>query len=320
MADDLKKLLKEFLAEAKLEGRTIQGLIGLRKSIPHLFAYLEEKNLQLMELKLKEAVGYQGWLRERLTKKGNKYSGRTIDAYLVSATAFCEFVKSKGVLAVNPFKEMRKIRPEKKLPQNILREKELCRLLERLAHYRDGANLKQQKTRYKVHVIAELMYATGMRISEVAALRVDDIDFANSIVNVREGKGGQSRICLLNTYACEVLRLYVEKMQSVLFSEWNGRNSNLLFGVRWGQFGHVVNDTLKQAAVEAGTGRFNTHGFRHALGSHLLRAGCSIRHIQAILGHKALRNTEVYTKVEREDLKEVLDKFHPRQFKRVRDE
>jgi site-specific recombinase XerD len=212
------------------------------------------------------------------------------------------------------------VRVEKKLPRNLLKEKEMDRFLERLSRFEEGKSLKNRVFRYRVHVIAELMYSTGLRISEVADLKVNDVDLRRSLVEVREGKGGRARVAFLNEYAREVLRVFIEKMRPLVFSECNERNGALLFGTGWAWLGHVVNNTLKAAAKEAETSAPTSHGFRHALGYHLLRSGCNVRHIQQILGHRKLSTTEIYTKVEKEDLKEVMDRHHPRRFKRLQDE
>jgi len=81
----------------------------------------------------------------------------------------------------------------------------------------------------------------------------------------------------------------------------------------------MTNRVLRKTAQSMEVPTLTSHLFRHALGFHLLRAGCNIRHIQQILGHKSIKNTEIYTKVEKEDLREVIDKCHPRTFAEVSD-
>ena len=182
-----------------------------------------------------------------------------------------------------------------------------------LANYNNEKGLKNRISKYRVHVIAELMYSAGMRISEVAKLKVTDIDFIRGIVRIREGKGGIGRIAFLNECTQKVLMLYVNEMRELVFNEWNKRNDTL-FGIKESCFEKAVNKELRKAGRKLNLGTFTSHGFRHALGFHLLRAECDIRKIQEILGHKSLKNTEIYTKVEKEDLRDVLDQYHPRSF------
>jgi integrase/recombinase XerD len=316
----MNELLTEFLESEKLKGARKQYLIGLRHRVPKLLHYLSSRGLEFGELKVRGALAFQGELIETRAKNGGKYASATVLAYVFAALAFYDFLKEKGLVSSNPFKEIRKVRAEKKLPRNLLKEKEMDRFLERLAHFEEGQTLKHRVFRYRVHVIAELMYSTGLRISEVADLRVEDVDLRRSLIEVREGKGGRARVAFLNEYAREVLRVYLEKMRPLVFSQCNERNGGLLFGTGWGWLGHVVNATLKEAAKEAETIAPTSHGFRHALGYHLLRSGCGIRYIQQILGHRKLSTTEIYTKVEKEDLKAVMDRHHPRRLRRLVDE
>ena len=319
MEEQYRKLFEEYLNEIKLEGHTVQGLLGLRIRVPKFFTFLTEKNLKINEVGIREAQDFQGWLIETGRLDGGAYSPKTVNSYLIAATNFYEFAKRKGLVASNPFKEIKKMRIDKKLPRNLLKEDQMNRFLEKLSRFdeagRTGApSLKAKTTRYKVHVIGELMYATGLRVSEAANLLSTDINFSKGTITVREGKGGKSRTAWMNDYAKEVLKLYVEEMREVVFNEWNKRNGTL-FGVRWQPFEKLVNGVLRSTARELGFPTMTSHGFRHALGYHLLRAGCNIRYIQEILGHKLIRNTEIYTKVDKEDLKEVLDTCHPRKFK-----
>jgi site-specific recombinase XerD len=223
------------------------------------------------------------------------------------------------MVASNPFKEIKKMRIDKKLPRNLLKEDQMNLFLEKLSRYDEEDSLKKKITQYRVHVVAELLYASGLRISEVANLQVEDINFTRGTVTVREGKGKKTRTAWLNDYAKEVLHLYVTEMRELVFNEWNERNGTL-FGVRWQSFEKMVNKILNKTAKELGFPGFTAHKFRHAAGYHLLRAGCNIRYIQEILGHKLLRNTEIYTKVDKEDLKEVLDTCHPRKFRSMNHE
>ena len=112
----------------------------------------------------------------------------------------------------------------------------------------------------------------------------------------------------LNDYAVGVLRLYLERMRDLVATSWQRRRGELLFGMHWERLGKRVNQVLARAGSDCGCPRFRSHAF----GYHLLRSGCSIRHIQQLLGHRRLRNTEVYTKVDQQGLQRVLDRYHPR--------
>ena len=304
------------MEEESLRGHTEQGLDSMRRALPKLFTYFEKQGLSAGEVGALEATEYQGWLIKTGRTDGGKYSSKTILAHIFAASSFYEFLKRRKLTNTNPFKEIKKIRLEKSLPSGILKEKEMDEFLYVLSRWDEEENGQNKITRYKTHIIAELQYATGLRISEVAALRIDDIDFDRGTIHVQEGKGGRERIAFLNSYASELLKIYIERIRPKIFTELNDKNRDLLFGVKRQGLGEVVNATLNRVAKELGHKKFTSHGFRHGLGYHLLRAGCSVRHIQAILGHKCLKSTEVYTKVDKEELKRVLDTYHPRKWKK----
>jgi integrase/recombinase XerC len=317
MEEKYRPLFKEYVNQMRLAGHTKQGITGLRNRVPKFFTFLDKHDLAIHEVGITQAQDYQGWLIATGRRDRGKYSPKTINTYIVAASSFCEFAKQKGLVPANPFKEIKRMRIDKKLPRNLLKEDRMDLFLEKLGRYDEENCLKTKKTRYRVHVIAELLYATGLRISEAANLRVEDIDFSRGTITVREGKGGRTRTAWMNDYAKEILKLYVEQMRELVFNEWNEKNGTL-FGVRWQSFEKMVNKVLRKTAGELGCPEVTAHSFRHAVGYHLLRAGCNIRYIQEILGHKLLRNTEIYTKVDKEDLREVLDTFHPRQFRSSR--
>ena len=312
MNKNRKELLSEFLKEEKTQGRREQGLMDLRSSVPKFFSFLDESDLTLSYVGVSQALDYQLWLIETGRNDGQPYSMRTVNSYMVSITAFYEYLKAAGFVMGNPFKEIRKVRCEKKLPPFILKENEAGHLLEELEDFTADSHLKRQIRKYRFHVICELLYSTGLRISEAAALRPEDIDLIRGTVSVIEGKGGYSRTAILNDYARVILSIYIQEIRPLILTQWH--DERLLFGTAsWGRFGKFVNEGLKEYSEKLKLPPVRSHGFRHALGYHLLRAGCPIRSIQEILGHKALRNTEIYTKVDKEDLKEILDRFHPRQ-------
>jgi site-specific recombinase XerD len=170
---------------------------------------------------------------------------------------------------------------------------------------------------YRIHVLAELQYAAGLRISEAAGLQVQDVDLERGLIHVHNGKGGYDRVCFLNEYCVRVLKLYIQRIRPLVCSVWNKDSDRLFNTGRVWWFGHSVNEALRKIGAQEGFPNFTSHTLRHALGYHLLRAGAPIRSIQQILGHRRLRNTEVYTKVDKEDLKSVLDAKHPRQWRQM---
>jgi integrase/recombinase XerC len=312
MNTENRRIFTEYLEYERLRGHTEQGFIDLRSRVPRFIEYLEDCGLSVSEVRIKEALGFQGELIER------KLANTTVSSYLTPAASFCEYLRKKGLIPENPFSVIRRVRPEKHIPRNIPKEHEVEKLLDILSRFAVEGRLDDCRNAYRLHVVAELLYSTGMRASEIAGIKTGDIDFGKGLVYVNTGKGGESRIAFLSDYARAVLRLYITRMRRSMTTVQNERNRELLFGVQWGWFGHVVNERLRDIARKNKLPRMTCHVFRHAVGYHLLRAGCNIRHIQEILGHKRLKTTEIYTKVDAGDLRFVLDNCHPRKWQGAR--
>ena len=314
MNDENKAIFKNYIKELADLGYRERGITGFKARIKRFFTYLEEMDLTVNEVKIKEAQNYQGWLKEYGRSKGFNYTNATIKTYITASVNFYEYLKRNHKVLTNPFLEIRRVQPEKVLPRNLLKEKEMSIFLTALSKFEEEKRLTAKVTGFKVWIVSEVMYATGLRIAEVSNLKVEDIDFDRGLINVIEGKQGLNRVCYLNEYAEKLLRIYINEFRDLTFNYWNKENSNLLFGVKWNNFDKTVNKTLRKISIKLKMPVFTSHNFRHCLGYHLLRSGCDVRHIQAILGHKFLRNTEVYTKVDKEELKEVFDRYHPRTF------
>ena len=259
-------------------------------------------------MRVKDALGYQGHLQEQGLARAS------VLFLLYSASSFYAYLKRSGRVAHNPFAEIRKPRREKHLPPALLKEAQMCAFLSELSRFDCGARLIDRVKAYRAHVAAEFLYATGMRASEAAGVRVEDLDFNESVVRVREGKGGVTRMAILGSHAAEVLRLYIERMRPLVLNNQHQRSRELLFGVKWNSFSECVNKVYRSASCRLGFTKTTCHMFRHAVGYHLLRAGCNIRYIQDILGHRDLKSTEFYTRVDTEDLRDVVDRFHPRRW------
>jgi site-specific recombinase XerD len=320
MTNEEMKLVEDYIKYLKLRSYSMRRKREIENRIKKYFDYLHEADLNIFQIKLKEAAGYQKWLLEQKTKSGSSYSSFMIACYMVSITRFYNYLKENHQVYTNPFIEVKKIRVDVKIPRNVLKPKDMIRLLNELAMFdKCDGNMISKITRYKVHVACELMYAAGLRSFEVSELKPANIDFDKGIIHVEEGKGGVSRIALLNDYAKGILKIYLDEMRELTFNNWNQKNGSL-FGMGWERFNHVINDALKKVCIKLNLPQFTSHCFRHSVGYHLLKSGLDIRYIQAILGHKRLSSTEIYTKVDKEDLREVLNKYHPRQFKKRKKE
>lgn len=292
-----------------------QGFSTLQGQTFRMLAWFDAEELFPPEVTIQDAVRYQAALSERTKEDGLAISTGTMRNYLKVARGFFSFLVNTERVATNPFLELVPPRLPRYLSRNTLTESQMARLLsvlERFDAARDGLG---RLRRYRVHVLAEFLYATGLRIAEACALRDADIDLGQRLVHVREGKGGTWRTAFLSGYAADVMDRYLSRGRGLLMKGYARSRPDTLFGAESTQVAFVANGELRLVCSELGIPVITTHGFRHSLGSHLLRAGADMRHIQALLGHERLGTTQIYTQVDKEDLKRSLDSFHPRQWR-----
>jgi site-specific recombinase XerD len=231
-------------------------------------------------------------------------------AMMMAAGLWCSYLVKWGILPHNPMKRVKNVRIDKTIPFDIFKEDEMEIFLDRLADWESETTLKRKAFRYRAHVMAEVQYASGIRLEELADLSADDVDWNRGILTVRRGKGYKERKAFLNAYALDVLRLWMDMKSLVLRSD--DAKKDRIFGAQGSTLEHTYNAILSQVANQMDHPNWTSHKLRHALGYHLLRAGCKLRHIQAILGHEKIGTTEVYTRVDERDSQAVLDACHPR--------
>jgi integrase/recombinase XerD len=309
MNSEHERLRSEYIEELTLQGKYLHNP---NMTLKKFFAYCEEEDIRYDVITLSEAENFQSRLLMDVKEDGTpRYVRRSVAGMMGALTSFYVWLRKKRKVHANPFKEMTKIRSEKFLPRNIPSEKEMDALLTYFREFSKGENLHERRNRYKAHVIAEVMYSSGCRIHEAAALTASDVDLLRNTIRIHDSKTKKHRNGILNDYAAKVLSHYMNVMREYVNFGKNGADATLLFGARYNM--HMwLNRDIGRAGKETQLGKMTSHVFRHACASHLLRGGCDIRYIQTILGHDNITSTQVYTKVEKEDLLRVIDAFHPR--------
>jgi site-specific recombinase XerD len=302
------ELIDLHLRQLEIQGR--RSLASIGQYLKEYRRWLEAESLELGDVDARHAEAYQTDLATRMNDAGEaRYRAKTVSVMLWSVRSFYEWLREGGYVERNPFRQIPRMKVGKRIPREVPTADELCENLDSLARFWETApgvpaTTSEKRTRYRVHVISELLYATGMRIGELGALRVEDIDVADRLVRIRDGKGALSRSAYMNDYAASVVGIYVERMRKSVHYRFF---QETLFGTKDGQcLGGQLNVQLKKYVG------MTSHGFRHAVGTHLLSSGCDLRMIQLILGHEDLKSTAIYTKVVKEELREQLDRHHPR--------
>jgi integrase/recombinase XerC len=243
----------------------------------------------------------------------------TISRKLSSVRAFCRFLMKRGVIAGNPAAAIRGPKKPKGLPR-ALDVDDAFRLVEapgktgRTTHrtLSPEEDARHGLLRLRDEAMLELLYSTGLRVSEACGLDTTDIDrdrYGVPLVIVRRGKGGKSRDVPLGGAADRALTAYLPARQSL------GAGGTALFVNATGDrlTPRSVQRMVKRWTIAGGVHADATpHGLRHSFATHLLDEGVDLRSIQELLGHASLGSTQIYTKVSLDHLMKVYDDAHPR--------
>ncbi len=256
-------------------------------------------NQLMVHADVEDARSYLVMLNEKA------YSKATVARKLATLRSFYKYLIRSGHIESNPMSSVRTPKQEKKLPR-FLEYEEVKRLLETppldtWLGSRDRA-------------ILEVLYSTGIRVSELVALNMDDIDFLGEVVHVR-GKGKKERIAPISSSALQTIQHYMEfrnkRSQNnenfdmkVLFVNKHGRRLSTR-SVR-----RKMDKYLKIAGLDP---NISPHTLRHSFATHMLNNGADLRSVQELLGHQSLSTTQVYTHLTTSKLKEVYDNAHPRE-------
>ncbi|KMK77208.1 tyrosine recombinase XerC [Alkalihalobacillus pseudalcaliphilus] len=241
---------------------------------------------------------------ERLFNK--KYERKSVSRRLSALRTYFRFLEKENVIADNVFKLVPLPKQKSRLP-NFLYEKEIEQLFLSL----EGEKPLEQRDR----AILELLYATGMRVSECQQLQVSDLDFSIETVLIH-GKGNKERYVPIGQFACEALNTYLLDGRLQLLSKAKeSKESNHLFLNYSGQplsvrsYSDILKKRMKEAAL---TANISPHQLRHSFATHLLNNGADLRVVQELLGHSSLSSTQIYTHVSKERLRDVYKQNHPR--------
>ena len=231
------------------------------------------------------------------------YSQSTRARKIASCKSLFGFLVMEDVVKANPTANLSSPRTGRSLPE-ALTEEEIDRLLS-TASKDDTPESSRDQT------MLELLYATGMRVSELVSLNLEDVDTDNGYVRCF-GKGGKERVLPIYEQAAESLEWYITGARPLLESEKSATSLFLnMRGSRLTRQGFWL--ILKGRAERAGlNGRITPHTLRHSFATHLLRGGAPLRHVQELLGHASISTTQIYTHLTSEHVRAEYDRAHPR--------
>ena len=291
-----KNLVDNFLdflqKDKKLSDNTLQSY---NRDIKLYCNYLDAHNMDVVKANEEELNTYLDSLKE------NGKAVSTVSRNLASLRSFYQYLHRTKVISDDPTLNLESPKIERKLPK-VLSSEQVELLLEQpkcvdLKGYRDKAML-------------ELVYATGIRVTELISLNMSDIDLENGYIKC-VGKN-KERVIPIGSLAVNALKEYVDKSRSILLKDENDQalfvNVNGQRLTRQG-FWKIIKQYKTQANIDVD---ITPHTLRHSFAVHLLENGAELRAIQEMLGHSDISSTQVYAQIEQNRIKDVYMKSHPR--------
>ena len=291
--NSLNELIEEFLRYLLIDKGYSENTINSYKI--DLEKFLEYNgNKSIDTISNSDLKNYIKYLKEE------KLSDKSISRNISCLKSFYKFLVIEKYVNSNPSDSLFGIKTKKSLP-NTLTEDEILKLLD--------IKLTDNYS-YRNKAMIELMYATGLRVSELVNLKLSDIDLNQDIIRIY-GKGSKERIVPIGEYSKEYLEKYIYEYRSSMLKKENNEylflNNHGKKMTRQGFF-----KILKSIALEKGiTKDFSPHTIRHSFASHLLKYGADLRTIQELLGHSDISTTQIYTHITNEELKKNYRDYHP---------
>jgi len=300
-----EELLEKFQEHLKVRGQAPTTLYTVSRRLSYFIKWLAREEIEISDLTPSHIKRFAGYLNfEYVTWKGAPFSPVSIQDMLMNLSSFLRYLARAGFLLLDLSGEVILPKFKKALPRDILSYCEVKRLLSR-PDVEEPLGLRDR-------AILEVLYASGLRRKELVRLDLYDADLETRTLMVRQGKGHKDRMLPLGRWACHYLKLYLEKSRPLALPD--ASEKALFLGRRGqrltpGQVGRIVREYAENLAPGK---RLTCHALRHTFATHLLEAGANIRAIQELLGHAALRSTQIYTRISPQELKKIHKKCHPR--------
>ena len=285
----INKFIEYLIIDKKYSENTIKSYNNDLKKFNDYF-----KNKTINKIEENNIKNYIKYLKQE------NNDNRTISHNISTLRSFYKFLLIEKTIKNNPMEYIEQPKLKKTLPKTLTIE-EIDKLLD--IKLKDAFSFRNK-------AMLELMYSSGLRVSELINVNIHDIDTSNCIIRIM-GKGSKERIVPLGDYAIKYIEIYLreyrEKLTKRELNDYLFLNNHGKKMTRQGFF-----KILKQIAKEKGIKtEFSPHTLRHSFATHLLNGGADLRSIQEMLGHESISTTQIYTHVSKEKLKENYDNFHP---------
>lgn len=295
----MRETIEAFLRFLELEkGYSGNTLAAYRNDLEQFLQAMEEEGINAWEQVTQDVIiDYIMALRER------EYASSTVARKIAALKSFFHFLAAEEIISDDPTLNLDSPKVKKRLPVALSYEE-----VERLLNAPQGSNPKAIRDK----ALLELLYATGMRVTELVSLNLEDINLASATVRVTQGKGSKERIIPIHSRAVEALREYLAKARRMLLKSpeeralfLNHRGERLTRQGLW----LIIKQYVREAGIKT---EVTPHTLRHSFATHLLNGKADLRHVQELLGHANISTTQIYTHISSERLREIYDESHPR--------
>ena len=293
----MERLIDEFIDYLKnVRNYSSHTCKNYYKDLIEYGTFLKVENLDYSDMNYDLSLNYLVFLNKR------KDSKATISRKLSSLRSFYKYLVKNEKVKTNPFLLVSSPKKEKRIPKFI--------------NYNDMDEIFNvpdinPPIGLRDRLILEILYSSGIRVSELVNIKIKDIDFSNRTILIL-GKGNKERMVSFDEYALDVMNLYMKNSRNTLLESISseylvvGKKQSKLTTRRVEQ---IVDDIIKKTSLKLNV---TPHMFRHTFATHLLDNGCDLLAVQELLGHESLATTEIYTHVSNEHLRNVYLKCHPR--------
>ena len=303
-SDWFSDVVKNFVTYLEIEKNRSPNTVRTYKTDLELFLEFASatgiKNLDSLELNT-----FRLWLADQ-KKKGS--SNSTISRRSSTVRVFSTWAFQKGLIKTDPAVRLISPKVNRTLP-NVLAQKQASNLMQTASNLDDEEN--SVTIRMRDHAVLEVLYSSGIRVSELTGLDIKDLDFTRCTMRVI-GKGNKERVVPFGQPAKEAIQTYLTKARAELANEISG--NALFLGTRGKRLDtRQVRRILTNAIARVeGLVNVSPHDLRHSAATHMLEGGADLRIVQELLGHSSLATTQKYTHVTIERLREVFANAHPR--------
>ena len=289
---------QEFLNWLQNEkGSSVHTIRAYQEDLTQFGEYLKAQGIPLEQLEYHDLRYYMASLQQKQQLKKTTLSRKTS-----TLKSFCKFLHREGLLEHNPADLLSTPKKEKRLP-TVINEADMTAFLDDFLAGEEPLQLRNK-------AIFELLYSSGLRVSELVQLDVENVQKQKGILRIL-GKGSKERIVPVGEQAQSAITYYLEHGRPLLVKE----EAQALFlnrqGTRLTTRGveYILEQYVKQGALKY---KVTPHAFRHSFATHLLDNGADLRVIQELLGHESLSTTQIYTEVSASHLQQIYRKAHPR--------